>query len=100
MVETSTNVPNNPDRRGANGQAFATRAATAPLSTRAGGLALDADLIGEPPTTGEDVVRRRSAVMTEIETPEPGPQERLTPPREAARRRAEYQEAATTPKEK
>ena len=74
MVETSTNVPNNPDRRGANGQPCATRAATAPLFDKSRGLELDADLI---PTTGEDVVLRRSAVTTEIETFAPAPVARL-----------------------
>ena len=46
---------------------------SAPLRERASGLALDADLIRETPTTGEDVVLRRPVAATEIETPEPSP---------------------------
>ena len=79
-VETSTNVPNSPDRRRRHGQPFAMRAATARrCSKRASRLALGANLVLKTPTTGEDVVLRRAIAAPEIETPKPSPGARPRP---------------------
>ena len=93
--------PNGPERRTDNGQPCSTLAETARrCPAKPDALAIDADVIRMTPTPVENLVLRRSVVTTESETPESAPPAQLTSPREAARRRDEHQEAATTPKEK
>ena len=72
---------------------------SAPLLERPSGLALDVHLIRKTPTTGEDVVLRRAAVTTEIETPERA--RRRNSPRRGEQHRSpmKTKEAVTTPKQ-